>query len=232
MENRRVEKFETTAMQSKPLNNSGLIFLLLAAFLPTSLYAQDRLKAMPGYAQFQKLSREMTNAVKLGSIAVTWKDDGQALEFQQEGLRYRYDIATRTMTNIGKASVSAPRGGRRGAPGGGRGRAGVPERGRQFTSALSPDGKFKAFYRDRNLWLSDANGANEIALTKDGSDKTRVKYGTANWVYGEELYQNTAMWWSSNSAKIAFYRFDESQVKDFYLQMNPGCKAPWTSNPI
>jgi dipeptidyl-peptidase-4 len=38
-------------------------------------------------------------------------------------------------------------------------------------------------------------------------------------VYGEELFQSTAMWWSSNGQKIAFYRFDESAVPDFYLQL-------------
>jgi dipeptidyl-peptidase-4 len=42
-----------------------------------------------------------------------------------------------------------------------------------------------------------------------------IKFGSASWVYGEELNQKTAMWWSSNSQKIAFYRFDESKVGIF-----------------
>ena len=50
--------------------------------------------------------------------------------------------------------------------------------------------------------------------------KTRVKYGTASWVYGEELSQRTAMWWSPDGKKLAFYRFDESKVPDFYLTPN------------
>jgi dipeptidyl-peptidase-4 len=37
-------------------------------------------------------------------------------------------------------------------------------------------------------------------------------------VYGEELGQSTAIWWSPDSRRVAFYRFDESQVKDFYVQ--------------
>jgi len=94
-----------------------------------------------------------------------------------------------------------------------------PLRGRQFTSAVSPDGKQKAFHRDRNLWLGDTNGANAFAVTTDGSAQTRVKSGTASWVYGEELFQKTAMWWSGDSRKLAFYRFDESQVPDFHLQL-------------
>jgi dipeptidyl-peptidase-4 len=68
--------------------------------------------------------------------------------------------------------------------------------------------------------LSDADGSNEHALTTDGSEKDRTKYGTGSWVYGEELRQTTAMWWSPDSKKVAFYRFDESKVKDFFLGMD------------
>jgi dipeptidyl-peptidase-4 len=68
--------------------------------------------------------------------------------------------------------------------------------------------------------LSSADGASPVAITKDGSEKDRIKYGTASWVYGEELSQRTAMWWSPDSRKIAFYRFDEKLVPDFFLQMN------------
>jgi dipeptidyl-peptidase-4 len=105
-------------------------------------------------------------------------------------------------------------------PGGRRPGGGGPARGRQFTEALSPDGRFKAFYRDRNLGRSDAEGGNETALSTDGNARTRIKYGTASWVYGEELSQNTAMWWSPDSKKIAYYRFDESQVPDYFLELD------------
>ncbi len=59
-----------------------------------------------------------------------------------------------------------------------------------------------------------------MQITTDGSEKTRVKYGTASWVYGEELSQRTAMWWSPDGKKLAYYRFDESKVPDFYLTPN------------
>ncbi len=186
--------------------------------------AQNRLKSMPGYARFQSMSREMTNAVKLGSLSVTWTNDSQAFEYRKEGRRYRYDIATPDRDDPAAAIDE------RGAtPGWGASwrrparrcnRPERPERGRQFTSATSPDGKLKAFHRERNLGSSDTNGTNGIAITSDGRDETRIKYGTANWVYGEELDQNTAIWWSSNSQKVAFYRFDESQVRDYYLSLD------------
>jgi dipeptidyl-peptidase-4 len=98
--------------------------------------------------------------------------------------------------------------------------AGAAARGRQVFCVASPDRKMKAFYRDRNLWIADFDGSRERAITKDGSEKARIKYGTGSWVYGEELDQTTAIWWSPDSRRVGFYRFDESQVKDFYLQMN------------
>jgi dipeptidyl-peptidase-4 len=93
-------------------------------------------------------------------------------------------------------------------------------RGRQSDCVLSPDGKLKAFYRDRNVWIAGADGSSEKQITLDGAERTRIKYGTASWVYGEELGQTTALWWSPDSSKLAFYRFDESQVKDYFLQMD------------
>jgi dipeptidyl-peptidase-4 len=93
-------------------------------------------------------------------------------------------------------------------------------RGRQAICVLSPDGTHKAFYRDRNLWIANADGSGELRVTSDGSERARIKYGVASWVYGEELSQTSAMWWSPDSTKLGFYRFDESHVRDFYLQMN------------
>ncbi|HTE47411.1 MAG TPA: DPP IV N-terminal domain-containing protein, partial [Gemmatimonadaceae bacterium] len=63
----------------------------------------------------------------------------------------------------------------------------------------------------------DSTGAGAVQITTDGSTQSRIKYGTASWVYGEELSQRTAMWWSPDGKKLAYYRFDESKVPDFYL---------------
>lgn len=70
------------------------------------------------------------------------------------------------------------------------------------------------------MWLSDEDGSNELQLTTDGSTEKRIKYGTASWVYGEELGQRTGVWWSPSSETVAYYRFDESGVPDYYLQLD------------
>lgn len=201
---------------------SGLSVLALSALLVATVGAQDRLKTMPGYEQYQKMSRQMAGALKSGALSASWVDAGAALEYERDGKRLRCDITTKTTTEVGAAADG------RGATGPGPApgqrppaqAAGAPERGRQAASAASPDGRMKAFYRDRNLWLSEASGANELALTTDGSEKDRVKYGTASWVYGEELDQTTAMWWSPDGSRLAYYRFDEKQVDDYYLQLD------------
>ena len=70
------------------------------------------------------------------------------------------------------------------------------------------------------MCIRDSNNVIELAVSTDGSEKERIKNGKASWVYGEELNQNTAFWWSQDGKKLAYYRFDESKVADYYLQLN------------
>jgi len=183
-----------------------LLGLLTTLALP--LAAQSRLPEMPGYEQWRRVAPQINSSFKTGALTASWADDGRTFEYNRDGRRFRYDVARRTATDIGAATSPA------GFPGGG------PGRGRQFESALSPDSSKKAFYRDRNLWLSNADGSNERQLTTDGSVEKRIKNGSASWVYGEELGQNTAMWWSPSGTKLAYYRMDESQVPDYLLQLD------------
>ena len=204
-----------TNRSSTLLVRSALALPLAVVLLQVTTGAQDRLKSMPGYQQYQKINGASGNALRSGEVRnVAWAADGASFEYAFDGKRYRFDVAKRAAAELG----DAPSG-----PGaGGRGRGGAPgiERGRQATSAESPDGKLRAFYRDRNLWLSEVNGGNERSITTDGSDTARIKYGTASWVYGEELGQRSAMWWSPDSRKLAYYRFDEKQVPDYHLQLD------------
>jgi len=188
------------------------ILLFSQLFFCLSLQAQQRLKTYPNYDRYEKISKEIREAVKLGVLHVTWKDDGQALEFARDGKQWRFDLKTKKLTETGKAQEQPALPFAR--------RAGMPERGRQFTTYESPDKKFKAVYKDRNVYLVDVTTQAEMPITTDGSEKTRIKYGTASWVYGEELEQITSMWWSPDSQKLAFYRFNEKEVPDYYLQLD------------
>lgn len=98
-----------------------------------------------------------------------------------------------------------------------RGRWASASRAEQATSSESPDKQWKAVYRDFNVWLEPAGGnsAEPKQLTHDGQERHR--YGTCCWVYGEELYQDEAMWWSPDSGRLVFYEVIEDGMKDYYL---------------
>src|SRR6185295_1582713 len=127
-----------SAMTTIMKKGFALVAVFALALTPLTSRAQDRLKTMPGYDQYQKISAQIPGSVKLGSLPVKWLDGGKAFEYYKDGKSYRYDIATNAATEAGVAPPDAE-GGR-----GGR-RRGGPERGRQFGSATSPDGKLKAF---------------------------------------------------------------------------------------
>ncbi len=193
-----------------------------------------------------------------GGSAVTWSADGKSVEYTTSGTRYRFAIATKGRTElpaesnaVPNASGGVPNGPPARVPNGPqagvlRGCGGVtlppPERGRQRPVAASPDGQRLAHYRDRNVYVCDASGANEVAVTTDGSEAARTKYGTASWVYGEELGQTTAMWWSPSGGQLAYFQFDESKVPDFYIAVDQtrlqtkldveAYPKPGVSNPV
>jgi dipeptidyl-peptidase-4 len=185
--------------------------VLGAALLPAAAPAQDRLRTMPGYDRYTRVAPLIGGAVRSGALRVVWVDSGRAVAFQRDGKWLRYDIATRATMEAAPPALNG------GPPLGFPGRR--PERGRQFDAATSPDGALTAVYRDRNVYVRSADGK-ERPLTADGSTATRVKYGVASWVYGEELDQTTAMWWAPTGQRLAYYRFDESGVPDYFLQLD------------
>lgn len=192
---------------------SAVATVAVVAFSAREGRAQDRLKTMPGYEQHHGIARKMNGAVRGGSLRVKWAEDSKAFEFAQSDRRWRFDLASGALKEVDEPS--GPSGDDTAV-----GRPGRPvERGRQSDAATSPDGKLEAFYKDRNLWLRQADGTHERAITTEGDEQRRIKCGSASWVYGEELDQNTAMWWSPDSLRLAFYRFDESPTRDYYLQL-------------
>lgn len=166
---------------------------------------------MPGYERYAAMAPKLASSVKSGAITPQWADDGSSFEFTRDGKRFRFTVATKAVSEAGPLNGGASMGARR---------MNAPARGRQYTEAWTADSAMKAVYRDNNLFISARDGSGERQLTTDGSKERRIKYGTASWVYGEELDQITAMWWSPNGKQLAYYRFDESPVKDYWLQMD------------
>jgi dipeptidyl-peptidase-4 len=83
---------------------------------------------------------------------------------------------------------------------------------------FSPDGKKIAFARENNLYVYDIATKEIVALTKDGK-KNSIINGITDWVYEEEFAFVRAFDWSKDSKKVAFIRFDESQVPEFSMSI-------------
>ena len=100
----------------------------------------------------------------------------------------------------------------------------------------SPDSTKIAFTRNNDLYVVDIASGAETRLTHDGSDV--ILNGYASWVYYEEIFgrpsRYKAFWWSPDSRKIGFYRFDNSQVPMFPIYSafaNPAAAASQSQSP-
>jgi dipeptidyl-peptidase-4 len=196
-----------------------------AALMPALAHGQSRLPNYPGYEEYRRLLA-LGRGGGVTGVSATWTDGGKGIDYTSGGKAFHFDLATNQSTpreavadNGGDAGFGfGRRGGRGGAPvaGGGGGMGANTGIARRLSSGTkSPDGKLSAVSRDGNLYISDAKGANEVAVTTEGSIKSRIRFGVPTIVYGEELGMAAGMWWSPDSSKIAFYRFDESKVQDY-----------------
>jgi dipeptidyl-peptidase-4 len=88
--------------------------------------------------------------------------------------------------------------------------------GKQQLANFSPDGKHVAFVRNNNLFITDLSSRAETQITTDG-EKNKIINGATDWVYEEEFSFDKAFEWNSNGNKLAFYRFDETEVKEFSM---------------
>ena len=83
---------------------------------------------------------------------------------------------------------------------------------------FSPDGKRVAFVEDNNLYVKDLNSGAIIQVTSDG-EKNKIINGITDWVYEEEFAFVRAFDWNADSNKIAFIRFDETNVPEFSMDI-------------
>jgi len=83
-------------------------------------------------------------------------------------------------------------------------------------ATLNPNNDKVAFVYKNNLYYTDLMTNETVQITQDGQYNSIIN-GATDWVYEEEF----AIWkgfdWSPDGAKIAFYRFDESAVKEFTM---------------
>lgn len=79
---------------------------------------------------------------------------------------------------------------------------------------FSPDESKVAYVKDNNLYIYDIASGIHKAITTDGKWNYIIN-GNCDWVYEEEFSFSQAYQWSPKGNYIAYYRFDESGVKQY-----------------
>ena len=192
----------------------GVAVALTLPLLAPMASAQEA--ALPGMARGEELAQSFQTVRSKGLLReIRWDEGNGQVFFRTNDGWKSVPIAGGDAAAVEEADV--PELGEQPSPkpgakrGGSRGPA---ARGRQSDREGSPDGEWTAVSEGGNVRL-EREDAQPRDITTDATATRR--FGTACWVYGEELDQATAMWWSPDSKSLAFYSFDESEVPPYYL---------------
>ena len=91
-----------------------------------------------------------------------------------------------------------------------------PEEGKIGYATFNPEADKVAFVHKNNLYYKDLTDGKTVQITNDGLQNNIIN-GSTDWVYEEEFSFAKAFYWSPDGEKIAFIRFDESEVKEFTM---------------
>ncbi len=105
---------------------------------------------------------------------------------------YVYDVASKKTIQLNKGKVLHP--------------------------SFSPNGRKIAYVFENNLYMYDLASGKHTAITRDGKWNFIIN-GNADWVYEEEFSFSQAYQWSPNGNHIAYYKFDESRVKEYNMTL-------------
>ncbi len=87
--------------------------------------------------------------------------------------------------------------------------------------AFDPSGKFVAYVYENNLYLKNLKKNKTKYITKDGK-RNAIINGAVDWVYEEEFSMSSGFEWNEDGSAIAYYRFDETKVPEFSMNMYEG----------
>lgn len=108
------------------------------------------------------------------------------------GTFYVYDIATKEFNLVSTNQIQEP--------------------------TFSNDGSKIAYGFENNLYVKDLKSGNTKQITSDGN-KNSIINGITDWVYEEEFAFVRAFEWSLNGDKLAYIKFDETEVPEFTMDV-------------
>ncbi|MAZ71590.1 MAG: S9 family peptidase [Flavobacteriaceae bacterium] len=108
------------------------------------------------------------------------------------GTYYVYDIKTKELTLVSQKQIQEP--------------------------TFNSDATKVAFGYNNNLYIKDLKSGSETQITTDGK-KNSIINGITDWVYEEEFAFVRAFDWNKEGDKIAYIKFDETNVPRFSMDV-------------
>ena len=108
------------------------------------------------------------------------------------GIFFVYDTKTKTRTKISDYKIQEP--------------------------TFSPDGLKVAYGYRNNIYIKNLETQQTKQITFDG-EKNKIINGITDWVYEEEFAFVRAFEWNTEGTKIAYLKFDETEVPEFSMDV-------------
>ena len=124
------------------------------------------------------------------------------IESQKESIYRRSYLAEYHIYNLKTSKLSTPY-----------------EGGKIMNATFSPDASKLAYVWANNLYFYDIESEVTLPITTDGV-KNEVINGVSDWVYEEEFSIVKCFWWSPDGKRIAYIKFDETDVPEFTMTLH------------
>ncbi|MFO7745544.1 MAG: S9 family peptidase [Psychroflexus sp.] len=108
------------------------------------------------------------------------------------GIFYVYDLESKELVKIDEEMIQSP--------------------------TFSPEGSKVGYVKNNNIFFKDIKTNSIVKVTTDG-EKNKIINGVTDWVYEEEFSFVRAFEWNPSGTKIAYLKFDESNVPEFSMDL-------------
>jgi len=116
----------------------------------------------------------------------------QIYRYSSVGTYYVYNINTNGLSLVSESKIQRP--------------------------TFNNEGSKIAYGFENNLYITDLTSEKTIQITTDGAKNTIIN-GLTDWVYEEEFAFVRAFDWNLDGDKIAYIRFDESEVPEYSMDI-------------
>ena len=109
-----------------------------------------------------------------------------------EGIYHVYDLTTKELVKVSDEKIRSP--------------------------YFDKNANKVAYVFENNLYYKDLSTKETVQVTSDGKNNEIIN-GMSDWVYEEEFSIVRAFDWNADATKLAFIRFDETEVPEFSMDM-------------